>query len=618
MVLAKRSAWIFMVTFLVMSGCSSGGGSGSSSAPTVSGVAASGSAISGTIYLRDANGNERSASTSDGTYSFDVTGLTPPFILKAVWSEEGVPMELYSMAVASGTANISPLTQAIVSAAAGGNIEDAFDSPTPSALGAIAGNLPSATSDFRQALGPLILKYVSSADIDPITDAFSPNHQGLDKLLDDTLFTITSDVTSVTSSVSGTLLYEGSTSHLAQGVSSILWDEADGQVAEDPAVAVDSLGNGLVVWSQYDGARYNIQSKWLSGSRTASRVSDGIASGGAPKVVFTPEGVAHAVWYQGTAGSYSTVWHARYVPGTGWTGLTQVSANTAGYAYYPGLAVDGSGNAVAVWYEDGGGVNHFVVYASRFSAQSGTWSAPEMISEDQHSAFLPKVAMNAAGKAAAVWTQDAGEGSDDFEVDGAILDGTTWSAPVKINSISGDDQHIYGQVAVAIDANGDALALWVQGNIMAARMVNGSWSASTAITTCPADNNYGPEVAFVSPGRAVGVWQQQDGITSYVEANSFDSTGGWGLAARVSQGSDGVFYPRLAVDSFGNATVVWLQLTSPDASLMVARYTSGAGWSAPHLLESLSTGLLGLFTPVAAVGTNEAGQSFAVWGLDAM
>jgi hypothetical protein len=59
-------------------------------------------------------------------------------------------------------------------------------------------------------------------------------------------------------------------------------------------------------------------------------------------------------------------------------------------------------------------------------------------------------------------------------------------------------------------------------------------------------------------------------VSSYAGANTFDSANGWGVSTIISQGSGDISYPHLAVDSSGNATAVWLQRTSPNASLMVA------------------------------------------------
>lgn len=108
---------IFLAIILVACGKGNGGVAGGSS-NTLSGVAASGAPISGTVYLRDSKGTELSESTNDGTYSFALDGLTSPFMLKAVWNVNNQPQNLYSVASKSGTANITPLTQVIVMAAA--------------------------------------------------------------------------------------------------------------------------------------------------------------------------------------------------------------------------------------------------------------------------------------------------------------------------------------------------------------------------------------------------------------------------------------------------------------------------------------------------------------------
>ena len=71
-----------------------GGGGGSATPATVSGLAASGAAISGRIYLKDSQGLEHYVDTTDGTYSFATSGMTPPFMLKASWTVNNQPQTL--------------------------------------------------------------------------------------------------------------------------------------------------------------------------------------------------------------------------------------------------------------------------------------------------------------------------------------------------------------------------------------------------------------------------------------------------------------------------------------------------------------------------------------------
>lgn len=113
---------LLCIASIMVSACGGGGGGGAGGAATtntLSGLAATGAAINGTVCLRDAASHEVCTTTTDGHYSFDVSSLTPPFVLKASWSDNGTPKELYSIATAKGVANISPLTHAITSEASG-------------------------------------------------------------------------------------------------------------------------------------------------------------------------------------------------------------------------------------------------------------------------------------------------------------------------------------------------------------------------------------------------------------------------------------------------------------------------------------------------------------------
>jgi len=161
------------------------GGGSVADAPssTVSGVAASGAPIAGRIFLKDSKGLERYVDTTDGIYSIAVNGMTPPFILKANWTVNNQRQTLYSIASQPGTANITPLTQVIVVAAAKStSLDNTYASPTGS-LSGIAAAVPLAVSDVRKTLNPLLTSF-AQAGVDPITGAFTPNHIGMDALLD--------------------------------------------------------------------------------------------------------------------------------------------------------------------------------------------------------------------------------------------------------------------------------------------------------------------------------------------------------------------------------------------------------------------------------------------------
>lgn len=154
--------------------------------PTLTGTAAAGAAIVGTVTIKDSLGATKSELIeADGTYSVDVTGLTPPFRLRAEGTVGGKSYRLHSYAeeaTLDGTINITPFTDLIIANAAHQIAEAYFDetSPTnldPAELAAQEDALQAKLQAVFDALG------LDSA-INLLTTTFSADHSGLDAALD--------------------------------------------------------------------------------------------------------------------------------------------------------------------------------------------------------------------------------------------------------------------------------------------------------------------------------------------------------------------------------------------------------------------------------------------------
>jgi len=183
---------LFAVMLFGLAGC--GGGSASSSsnttsatAKTVTGVAATGTAIAGTVYLKDSSSPSQEISTpinADGTFSFDVTNLTAPYLLKAVGTASGQNYTLYSVAGAPGVANINPLSHlAVVQANGGADPAALYATLTPVQLQAIKSALATVIPQIQALLQQILTQYgVASTDF--ISDPYTANHTGLDLLFD--------------------------------------------------------------------------------------------------------------------------------------------------------------------------------------------------------------------------------------------------------------------------------------------------------------------------------------------------------------------------------------------------------------------------------------------------
>lgn len=153
---------------------------------TLSGVAAVGSPLAGTVSVKDANGTIRSTPLgSNGVYFIDVAGLQAPFVLRAEGSANGHNYTVYSAAVAAdvgNTINITQLTDLVVDNIAGQVASAYFDngdfsSLTPTALAAELALLKSRLLPVLTALGV-------DASVDLLRSQFTPLASALDTALD--------------------------------------------------------------------------------------------------------------------------------------------------------------------------------------------------------------------------------------------------------------------------------------------------------------------------------------------------------------------------------------------------------------------------------------------------
>jgi len=181
----KMFSWSLVpLLFLLLAACGGGGGSSST---TVSGVAAAGSPVAGTVSLKDASVPAKELSVpinADGSFSFSLDGLIPPYILKASGTANHAPVTLYSLSQSGGIANINPLSSLAVALAHNSdNLSSLYNAPDPLTLRDVSHALKGAISDVQTALRPTLEKF-GAAHVDFITDPYVANHQGLDLLLD--------------------------------------------------------------------------------------------------------------------------------------------------------------------------------------------------------------------------------------------------------------------------------------------------------------------------------------------------------------------------------------------------------------------------------------------------
>jgi hypothetical protein len=89
-----------------------------------------------------------------------------------------------------------------------------------------------------------------------------------------------------------------------------------------------------------------------------------------------------------------------------WGSALLIETDNVGDAQRPKIAVDGTGNAIAVWYQSDGTRDN--IWANRFDAGSGAWGTAQVIETEDGNAQFPHIAVDGSGNALAVWQQSDG------------------------------------------------------------------------------------------------------------------------------------------------------------------------------------------------------------------
>ena len=131
-------------------------------------------------------------------------------------------------------------------------------------------------------------------------------------------------------------------------------DGDDADDAYDPSIAMDACGRAVVAWRQEVRMKNRIVANRFvpgDGWGTARRIIRFWAEGGSPDVAMDPAGNAIVVWQQANFETFD-IWANRFVPGQGWGWAELVEANGVAKTHTPRVGMDPAGNAVAVWTAD--------------------------------------------------------------------------------------------------------------------------------------------------------------------------------------------------------------------------------------------------------------------------
>jgi hypothetical protein len=389
-------------------------------------------------------------------------------------------------------------------------------------------------------------------------------------------------------------------------------------------VAINASGNGMAVWCRHYGQASIWGRPFVSGQwGPVQQISAGVAIAAA-QVAIDDSGRALAVWrHQEDFARPTMLLASTYEPSTGqWSTPATIQHDAVvGHVIMPRLAMTPSGEGLLAVQQDTHRYDPNTptpssIWAVHYSPVTG-WDTPghELL---VHDAADLDVTVDRHGNGMVVFHT----GAVDIFATGPVAasrfsaDTKTFSQPVLLEPAGGHSQ----RPRVAVNQHGQAVVTWSHGPnhttlaIYANRFVNGQWLGPQALENAQAFSQ-NSEVALADTGDAVAVWWNWTQIL----ASRF--AGAWSAPQQISSTELGVtpnqYGLSLAMTANGTALAAWHEVKRRfdelrlDLTSIVRRYANGV-WSTPQNLDAPALGF-DYETSEIVVGLSENQSALAVW-----
>jgi hypothetical protein len=121
-----------------------------------------------------------------------------------------------------------------------------------------------------------------------------------------------------------------------------------------------------------------------------------------------------------------------------------------------------------------------------------------------------------------------------------------------------------------------------------------------------------PDIGIDSNGNALAVWAQDDGIRHNIWSNRYTRGAGWGSPELLeTQTGDTQLYPQIAVAVNSYAIAAWVQSDGTHDNVWANQYIPGSGWQTAQLIGSDVETLTSLYS--VRVSIDPAGNAMAIW-----
>ena len=264
----------------------------------------------------------------------------------------------------------------------------------------------------------------------------------------------------------------------------------------------------------------------------------------APRIALNSKGDKAVVWIQGID-IYAKFYHTS----TGW-GKSMKITNNGVFNRVPNIVLDDNGNAMAVWLKHS--PTNYSLLASKYSKSSG-WSTPQDIDNGNKDVGIFNLGIDKSGNIVVLWEQDNASNNRDLYFRKYNKLSGSWGSITTIDDGAKD----VSKSKLAVNANGDAVAVWLQ-DAPHLRQYNHTTNSWNNIKTLNSASSYNINVAINDNSQAVVVWDLLDsGLKHQLVAQIYNPSSGWGTIETIDSLLDTVAQLEVSIDNSSNIHTVF-------------------------------------------------------------
>lgn len=345
--------------------------------------------------------------------------------------------------------------------------------------------------------------------------------------------------------------------------------QANNKQADGSGLSVNRAGDACAVWEERQdngnyaimAARYNAAARQWSVPVAVSKPGEYSSQYSKVAVAINEAGNIIVAWkqYHNTDPKQATIDAAYYdAAARQWTPARSMQ-NGLRDTNFPVVAVDGGGNALVLWSQDGPLAGIQLTNAARYEARSRTWGASTPLTSSATESSSPvRLAFDGDGNAIATLSMSSTTSTGSTHAMRYNAAANSWGKPELLHNR-------HAGATLAVDAAGNALLAWFDYTGAAGFRISSrrylrssdSWSALPDLAGYATGEL---PLVFDPAGNAVTAWVSYDKGVYTMSAMRYNAAAGkWDAPALITTATGGMDTPTLGMDQSGSAMLLWPQ-----------------------------------------------------------